>query len=454
MDSLIYALYLLSTLAVMGHLLYQRRPTQTLIIWLLLVLLLPLFGALIYLLFGSRKVFARHGKPPLQFHQQPQPETPSAPSRRMMRLLAQDGIPPAQPGPPQECTLSPATARDWFFEAIENAKHTIWLESYIFEPDSTGRALLAQLTAKAKDGVDVRLLIDAFGSFNAYLRPSLFQPLRAAGGQVAFFQPPGSLFKSRINLRNHRKIYLFDQKILLSGGINLAAEYLDPDQPHSWVDLTFRATGPLVPVYAQTFAQDWHYTTAQPLHLHPPALSTKEGVLAQAIPSGPDMPADTLREVLLNALYQAESHILIVTPYFIPDETVLEAVLLACKRGVAVQLLTPSITDHRIFDLGRAPYMRQLHEAGGQIHLYTPTMLHAKAVIIDDTLAMIGSANLDYRSLLINYELVTLLYTPAEVARLRRQLATLLTNTTLFTPPPGTTAHIRENLARIITPLL
>ena len=449
----IYYLDILLAVLVLGHLLYQRRPTQSLIIWLLVVLLLPLVGPLLYLLFGSRKVFARRDKPPLMFPQHPMPQAPTPLSRQLIRLLDADGVPPAQPGQHVAVSLSPATARDWFFEAIDAAERSIWLESYIFEPDDTGRALLQRLTEKARSGVEVRLLIDAFGSLNAYLRPGLFHALRAAGGQVAFFQPPSSLFKSRINLRNHRKIYLFDQTVLLSGGINLASEYLNPDQPGSWVDMTFRAQGPMVQTYAHTFAQDWHYTTGESLELK--GNWTHQGdLLAQAVPSGPDMAADTIREVLLSAIAQAQRQILIVTPYFIPDEPVLEAVLLACKRGVAVRLLTPRVTDHLIFDLGRAPYMRELYEAGADICLYTPTMLHAKAVIVDEALAVIGSANLDYRSLLINYELVSLLYTPEAVTHLRQQLETLLPDTESFTPPAGPAVQLRENLTRIITPIL
>ncbi len=449
----LYYLDMALVLAVVGHLLYQRRPTQTLIIWLLTVLLLPFLGAALYVLFGSRKVFARRAKPPLRFPDGSLRAAPTALAAQLIRLLRADGVPPPQHCPPIHITLSPATARAWFFEAIERAEHSIWLESYIFEPDGTGRALLEKLTAKARAGVDVRLLIDAFGSLNAYLRPGLFHPLREAGGQVAFFQPPGSLFKSRINLRNHRKIYLFDQTTLLSGGINLASEYLDPDQPDSWVDMTFRAQGPLVHTYAHTFAQDWRHATGEALSLTD-ASAARGDLLAQAVPSGPDMAADTIREVLLSAIAQAQDSLLIVTPYFIPDEPVLEAVLLACKRGVAVTLLTPSVTDHRIFDLGRAPYMRQLHEAGGRIRLYTPTMLHAKALIVDEALAVIGSANLDYRSLLINYELVSLIYTPTEVARLRQRLTALLEETVPFVPPDGRNALLRENLTRIITPML
>lgn len=448
----LYYLDILLSLLVLGHLLYQRRPTQSLIIWLLVVLLLPFVGALIYLLFGSRKIFARKDKPTMQFATHPQlPTTPLG--DQVQALLTHGTLPPATPGNAYRTTLSPQQAGQWFFEAIDQAKESIWLESYIFNADATGRALLDRLTEKARQGVEVKLLLDAFGSWLAYLRPSIFKAFQAAGGQVAFFQPPQTLLQSRINLRTHRKIYLFDQKLLLSGGINLAAEYLGPDQVAAWVDLTFQAHGPVVTHYAQTFAEDWRYTTGENLNLAPtpPAAGT---LITQAVPSGPDVATDPIREALMLAFYQAQQQIWIVTPYFVPDEAVLEAVLNACKRGVEVHLLTPAKTDHLIFDLGRAPYMRELHEAGARIHCYQPTMLHAKTVIVDDEFAMIGSANLDYRSLLINYELVSFVYDPGWIRQLHTAFTDLLPGTQPYVPDPSPQARVRENITRIVTPIL
>ncbi len=453
MDSL-YLFELILTLLVMGHLLYERRPTQTLIIWLLVVWLLPGVGALLYLLFGSRKVFARRPKPQLAFMPRPPVPLKGATQRAVHDVLMADGVPPAMNGNRIDCVFSPAEARAWLFDAIDQAEHSIYLETYIFEPDETGRALLRRLVAKARSGVQVKLLIDTFGSLNAWLRRGEFAELETAGGQVAFFQPLSSLFRSRINLRNHRKIYLFDQRLLISGGINLAAEYLDPEQEGAWVDLTYRLQGPAVHAFLETFAQDWHYTTGQVVAFdHLPVAPAGEQVV-QPVPSGPDIPEDSLREALLQGLYRAKRQVDIVTPYFIPDEPVLEAVLLARKRGVHVRLLTPAQTDHLIFDLGRAPYMRQLVEAGAEVLCYQPTMLHAKALIIDRALAMIGSANVDYRSLLINYEMVAFCYHRPTLTALRDTLDALARDAVPYVPPPGRLPRLRENLTRIVTPIL
>lgn len=453
MDSL-YLFELVLTLLVMGHLLYERRPTQTLIIWLLVVWLLPGVGALLYLLFGSRKVFARRAKPLLAFEPREPVPLKGTTQRAVHDVLVADGVPPAVGGNQIEYVFSPAEVRRWLFDAIEQAEHSIYLETYIFELDETGRALLHRLVEKARAGVQVKLLIDTFGSLSAWLRRGDFAELEAAGGQVAFFQPLSSLFRSRINLRNHRKLYLFDQQLLLSGGINLAAEYLDSEREDAWVDLTYRLQGPAVQAFLETFSQDWRYTTGQVIAFDHPAIVPMGDRVVQPVPSGPDIPEDSLREALLQGLYRAKRRVDIVTPYFIPDEPVLEAVLLAIKRGVQVRLLTPAQTDHLIFDLGRAPYMRQLVEAGADVLCYVPTMLHAKVLIIDRAVAMIGSANLDYRSLLINYEMVAFCYHRPTLDGLREALNTLAQASVPYVPPPGRLARVRENLTRIVTPIL
>ncbi len=445
------------TLMVLLHLLYHRRPAQTLIIWLLIVVLLPWAGALIYLLFGSRKIFARRPKPMLDLAPHDaggQDELRQPLQRQLQRLCAHNGVPQAAGGHALELTASPPVARDWLLAAIEGARASIHLETYIFRLDDTGRELLARLEEKARQGVRVRLLLDAFGSMPAYLNRAAFAPLRATGGEVAFFQPLGSLLKSRINLRNHRKIYLFDERLLIAGGINIGREYLAPDPREAWADLTFRLQGPATAHYAGTFAADWLYATGRDIAPAPRPETDAGRRVAQAIPSGPDLEQDTLREALLCAIHRAEEAIDMITPYFIPDQLVLEAVLMAAKRGVRVRLLTPSRTDHLIFDWGREPYMRELVETGVEVRCFSQGMLHAKAVIVDDAVAMIGSANLDYRSLLINYEIATFCYDPATLAELRAIFDELAREAAPFAPPDSAARRFRENLIRIVTPAL
>ncbi len=450
-----YYLELLLVLLVLAHLFHTRRPAQSLIIWMLVVLLLPLLGPLLYLLFGSRKVFARRGKPRLSFAGRAQSASANPLQRQLQPVLLADGIPPASDGHVIESSFDPGQARTWLMQAVEAAQESILLESYIFEPDETGRELLRRLAARAEAGVQVHLLLDMVGSWRAWLHQrSLFRALRQAGGQVAFFQPPSSLLQSRFNLRNHRKIYLFDQCLLLSGGINLAGEYLDPRRADHWVDLTFRSQGPMVDQYLETFVQDWHYTTGQRLALPPRSQPAEHGERAQAVPSGPDMEADGLRETLLLAIHRAEHCIELVTPYFIPDHPLLEALLTACKRGVRVRLLTPAETDHWISSMARLPGMRELLEGGAEIRLYRPTMLHAKLVLIDHHFVLMGSANLDYRSLLINHEIVSYCYGEGLCRSLHEQVQALHADTELWQPPASRVQQMWENVFRVLTPLL
>ncbi len=444
----------LVALVALLHLLFSRRPAQSLIIWMLAILLLPLAGPLLYLLFGSRKVFARRAKPMLSYAERQGVCEVHPLQAQVQRVLLANGVPPASDGHRIESSFDPGQARLWLLQAVDAAQESILLESYIFELDETGRELLERLTHKARDGVRVCLLLDMVGSWNAWLRSSCFRALEQAGGRVVFFQPPSSLLRSRFNLRNHRKIYLFDQHELLSGGINLAGEYLNPARRDHWVDLTFRSQGPMVDQYLETFLQDWFYATDEMLRLPCRSRIHAGGELAQAVPSGPDTPDDNVRESLLLACHRAERTIELVTPYFIPDHALLEALLTACKRGVRVRLLTPAQTDHWVSSQARLPNMRELYEAGADIRLYTPTMLHAKLVMIDGAFVLMGSANLDYRSLLINYEMVSFCYGAGLCRRLQGQLEPLYAHSVPWRPGGGRLQRVGENVFRVLTPIL
>ena len=449
LSTLLYALFALLNLAVIAHLLSTRRPTQSLIFWVLVMLLLPFLGPLLYVLFGSRKLFGRHSKRPLTFDC----ATDLADTTPLGRMLARCAMPPARPGNRAAFTFDPAQARDWFSEAITNARERIWLESYIFATDRTGRRLIRALADKARQGVDVRLLIDGVGSLQVWLRPGLFRELREAGGQVAFFQPLTHPLRGAPDLRNHRKIYLFDHHTLLVGGINLASEYLDPDAPGHWVDFTCRVSGPVLADHEALFRQDWAWATGEtlPATVVPPPAGE---ALMRLVPTGPDTREDTVRDALVQAIVCAREEVLIVTPYFIPDEQILQAVLIACKAGVRVRLLTPARTDNVASRLGRAHYMRELAEAGAEIGCYTPTMLHAKVFVIDRQLALVGSANLDYRSMLRNYELMDIVLDAEFIARLRDEVERLWRDSVPYVSADSGWVRMGENLFRLFTPMM
>jgi cardiolipin synthase len=245
--------------------------------------------------------------------------------------------------------------------------------------------------------------------------------LRACGAQVAWFVPPlHRPLHGRTNLRNHRKMVVADASRLWSGGRNLAAEYFEGTATKpAWADLSIDTAGPLAAELNGIFLADWGFATGETV-ASATAPSGAPGVrytdLAQALPSGPDYADDTLHAVLLLACYRAQTSIAIATPYFVPDESLLQALCLAARRGVRVRLLLPARSNHRLADLARARALQQAATAGVQIQLY-PAMLHAKLVVIDEVWLLLGSANFDSRSLFLNYELMIALRDRATLAQ-------------------------------------
>jgi cardiolipin synthase A/B len=299
----------------------------------------------------------------------------------------------------------------------------------------------------------VRLLVDGVG---AYLGPQTdFDSLSAAGIQVAMFVPPlRSSLRGRTNLRNHRKMVITDSEWLWCGGRNLAAEYFEGDttSPHGsppWIDLSFDLHGALALQAQQQFEQDWEFATRGAIIEPAPPISQdlQPGpAMGQLIASGPDQMDDTLYTLLVSGFFIARKRILAVTPYFVPDPTLLMSLTLAARRGVAVDLLMPKKSNHRLADLARHRALRELTTAGGRVW-FLPHMIHAKAVVIDDELALAGSANLDQRSLFLNYELMVSFYESTDVMRfahwIERQRSAAVP---YHAKPPGFWREIGEGL--------
>jgi cardiolipin synthase len=292
--------------------------------------------------------------------------------------------------------------------------------TFILGRGALGSEVIARLCAKARAGVRVRLLLDGMGSLMAG-RPNL-KPLKAAGAQVVLFVPPlHSPLKGRTNLRDHRKMLIADaghaQARLWCGGRNLAAEYFEghPGEP-PWRDLSFALGGPFVAQCAALFDHDWAFATTEraAAQVQPAAVADEGG--AQLVASGPDQVDDTVYALLLTAAYQARRRIVLVTPYFVPDAHLLMALCLAARRGVRVDLLLPAKSNHRMSDIARGRALRALATAGANLWL-APQMLHAKMAVVDDAIALAGSANFDSRSLFLNYELMVAFHVPADVRR-------------------------------------
>jgi len=380
--------------------LQQRRPPTAAIAWVILIALLPYVGVPVFLLFGSRKRGRASAPPADEGASHAIPATdPLVALARALHLP-----PPAAHGPVRLHTDG-ATALHALFAVIDAARHELHICTYLITNDAMGAALLERVRGRVAAGVAVRILVDGVGGLRSW---PMVRRLRAAGARVAWFVPPlHRPLHGRTNLRNHRKLVVADGTRLWTGGRNLAAEYFEGVAPAApWVDLSIDTMGPLAARIDATFRADWNFATGEMLAPAPPAPPPAPGAsLAQPVPSGPDYADDTLQAVLLLACYRAQGSIDIATPYFVPDETLLQALCLAARRGVQVRLLLPARSNHRLADLARGRSLQQVSAAGAQIHLY-PGMLHAKLVIVDASWLLLGSANFDSRSLFLNYELM------------------------------------------------
>ena len=445
-----------------AHLLRQKRSPASTVAWLLVVVLIPYVGVPLYIFFGGRKLRRMAARKSPVYAGGAQRTAPAI-DLDTERLLRSFGIPEARTGNRVDILETGEEAFARMRELIEEARHSIYITTFILGDDDVGRAFLDDLARKAGEGLVVRLLLDDVGSW--WLRRRRLTPLLNAGGRAAYFMPMVHLpFRGRANLRNHRKLLIVDGRAAIAGGMNLTASYIGPlPDPRRWRDLAIAVEGPAVDDLEWLFRSDWRFTTGEDLPpnsrrvARPPSAPETPGAAGstvQVVASGPDVAGDALYESLLSLIFFARTRVWIVTPYFVPDEMLVRALVLATRRGVDVRLIVPWKSNHPITDFAREGYIRELYEAGAEVLLYRPTMLHAKAVLFDDRLAVIGSANMDNRSLFLNYEVALYVFDADRAREVARWIERLAGGCTIYEPRPGGAREVAENVFRLLAPLL
>lgn len=414
----------LITALLIGHLLRQRRSPAATLGWIIFMVSAPWLAVPVYLTLGTRKLAGR--VPPAL---QPLPVEADTP---LARLLASAGVPPPRPGNRVRWHRDGSAAWDQLIELVDGSTRTLDVELFVLRDDTRGNRFMEKLAARAEAGVRVRLLIDGIGSLLLARRG--LRRLRAAGVEVSWFIPLlHRPLRGRTNLRNHRKLVIADHARAWSGGRNVADEYFAADS--EWIDLSFSIAGGAVADLAQLFAADWAFARNQAPESDVPTAAETGGQTVQIIPSGPSLARDTLHELMLTACYGAQHRIWIATPYFVPDEALQQALVLAARRGVEVRLLLPRRSNHRLADLARARYLRELVAAGAIVKTVPDAMQHAKALLADE-LALAGSANVDLRSLFLNFELGCLFLSVSDNEALAAWLARLDALAIDYQPPP------------------
>lgn len=437
------------------HMLYQRRTPTSMISWLLFIAIVPYVAVILYFLIGVRKQPDSISKSSLEIKGCGSESTIEVNS--IDGILRSNGIPGVSEHNSFDIITDSVKAFETMMAEISKAENSISLCTYVFKDDAMTKLMLDALTQKASQGVRVRVLIDSMGSYALYFFQGALKQLRYAGGEVHFFMPLLRLpYRNHINLRNHRKIYLFDEHTLLSGGMNLTDEYMGPDKsPDQWQDILFKTKGEASYQYAQVFEDDWSYATGQALRQA--ALPSPEiygDAYIQVVPSGPDIKGDALYKALISAIHTAKKRVWIVTPYYVPDDSLALALRIARLKGVDVKLITPKTSNHLIADLGRSSYMRELAENDIDLVLYKGNMLHAKAILFDDDAAMIGSINIDNRSLLLNYEVVSFAYSKTIINEVESWMQGFINNADKQMPGASKLRRIAENSMRIFAPQL
>jgi cardiolipin synthase len=401
------------TVMVIASMLRQRRSPQSSVAWLLFIIFFPYIGAPTYLILGRRKLRSIPGMHPAKLEAPVKQTVPEKEAARTDLMLRSYGIPGATSGNRVRMLTTGQEGWNGLLEVIGKAQSTLHIQTFIFSSDKTGREILKLLVKKAESGVKVRLLVDAIGSFHTSNR--FFEPLEKAGGKIVRFMPVFNFpFKFRINLRNHRKIAVADSRWTMAGGMNIVSDDMSPEaKPGQWSDLSFVVEGPASFNYEQVFRADWLFSSGEDIVLDPlkyDSVQVDGESIVQVLPSGPDMTFDTIYDTIMTSAFEARERIWIITPYFVPDEALAKALIIACHRGIDVRIIVPAKSNHPLTDMAGASFLREIGASGGTILRFTKGMVHAKALLVDRHMAMAGSANMDLRSFFLNCEVMQVCY--------------------------------------------
>lgn len=426
----------------------NRNPTKT-IAWILVIFFLPVIGLILYFFFGQKfnrnKIFGRlddlqRDKIESKWNEVKQAseanfhlvEQTIGDPARVFKYLNNSKSSPTYFNNEVELYLNGEEKFPKFLEALRSAKHHIHLEYYIFDPDQIGREVLEILKVKSNDGVEVRVMIDNFGS--PKLSRNFEKLLAGSNVQLQVFLPVQFSSLANSNYRNHRKILIVDSEIAFVGGINISDKYIN-ELPYSknnsvfWRDTSVSIKGNAVDMLQVYFWLNWAttsgemYDVSDEKYLHPQQQTISENVnslvgFAYSIPAG-DMP--TAMESMILAITLAKKKVQICTPYFIPSDEFKSALLIAVSSGVEVELMLPKVGDSFVVQQASLSFLKPLMKRGVKVYLYEKGFIHAKTLVIDDSISFIGTVNLDNRSFFINYEITAVIHEENLIQRMKTQ---------------------------------
>ena len=454
------------------HALFTVRTAQGAIAWAMPLFFIPYLTLIPYLIFGARSFYA-YIKARRQANQEMhvamanlnwRPWVEEALTAResesyaALRAMPKLGRMPCLANNEVKLLIDGKATFDAIFAAIEKARDVVLVQFFIIHDDNLGKALQQLLLRKAAEGVRVFVLYDRVGSHA--LPASYSQLMRDGGVQIhAFATRRGWFNRFQVNFRNHRKIVVVDGLLGFIGGHNVGDEYLGGHpQLSPWRDTHVQISGPVLACLQESFAEDWYWATRQLPPLILPDAYPDNGVLCQALASGPADPQETCSLFFLEAIHSATRRVWITSPYFIPDEAVFAALRLAVLRGVDVRVLIPSRPDHRIVYAASSLFAFEAVRAGVRMFRYQPGFLHQKVVLVDDDVSAIGSANLDNRSFRLNFEITLLTVDRGFADQVENMLNNDFEQAREITAEDSRDTHRLQQLgmriARLISPIL
>ena len=428
-------LYFIFVLLVCLRVIYDTQSITKTLAYLLLVVFVPIFGIIFYFSFGinyrKRKIYSKRIFDDVDLEKTIENRirenwTTILNHRsiivknygKLANLILNQSLSPINENNDVELLLNGETKFPQVLEALKNARDHIHIEYYIFEADVIGREIINLLVEKAREGIEVRVIYDDFGSRS--IRRREVARLKNAGVEVfPFYKIKLIAFANRLNYRNHRKIIVVDGLVGFVGGINISDKYINQKESENvlfWRDTHLKIEGPAVKTLQYIFLGDWNYCSGETLRPnrrffpHVEKFTSRSNKIVQIVASGPDSDTPLIMHSLFQAINLAKEEILITTPYFIPGESLKDCLLVAASSGVKVKLLLPGISDSRLVNLAARSYFKRLLNAGAEIYCYQKGFVHAKTMVIDRQLAIVGTANMDIRSFDLNFEVNALIY--------------------------------------------
>lgn len=463
-------IYVYSVISSISVILLENRNSVRALSWILVLVFLPFIGVFLYLIIGqnyrkqkiiSRKSVRHNTKLPLiELHPEEYSDfITKLPHLNIIRLLHKNSDAAAYAFNKIDVLAEGTSTFRAMFEAMEHAKDHIHLEFFIFEDDRISNELRKLLIRKAKSGVRIRMIYDYLGSLG--LSRNYLKSLREAGVYVKPFLPLRlRLRRSKINFRNHRKILIVDGKYGFTGGLNFADRYLFGNTLGKWRDTFVRFEGAVVHGLQSLFLTDWYFVERKLItdaKYYPVPEKFTENVV-QIVSSGPDTDWESIMQGIATSIMSSNRYIYMHTPYFVPNDVILNAITIAALSGTDVRLMIPERSDSPLSDACTFSYLGEILEAGVKVYQYTKGFLHSKAIVVDDFISIIGSANLDERSFNQNFEANAFIYDYETSVTLRQLFLADINNCKELTYNDWNnrkrSQKIKESFARLFSPII